>query len=76
MRLRKNFHAVPSTEKTMTNPEITKNISTPTQPNQVKSAAGVLRKAARDYPKLAQRCAEFDEALVADATKIVRNPTM
>jgi hypothetical protein len=34
------------------------------------TASEMLRKAARDYPKLAQRCAEFDEQLVADATKI------
>src|SRR5580658_9114619 len=30
----------------------------------------MLEKAARDYPKLARRCAEFDEQLTADATKV------
>jgi hypothetical protein len=34
------------------------------------TAPEMLRKAARDYPKLARRCAEFDEHLVADATKV------
>jgi hypothetical protein len=29
----------------------------------------MLEKAARDYPQLARRCAEFDEKLTADATK-------
>jgi hypothetical protein len=33
------------------------------------TAADMLRKAAREYPKLARRCAEFDEQLMADATK-------
>jgi hypothetical protein len=33
------------------------------------TAAQMLEKAARDYPKLARRCAEFDEQLTADATK-------
>jgi len=33
------------------------------------TALEMLPKAARDYPKLARRCAEFDEQLVADATK-------
>jgi hypothetical protein len=33
------------------------------------TAAQMLQKAARDYPKLARRCAEFDEQLTADATK-------
>jgi hypothetical protein len=34
------------------------------------TALEMLRKAARDYPKLARRCAEFDEHLMADATKV------
>src|SRR5208282_4869229 len=34
------------------------------------TAADMLRKAAQDYPKLAKRCAEFDEQLLADATKV------
>jgi len=34
------------------------------------TAPEMLRKAARDYPKLARRCAEFDQQLVADATKV------
>jgi len=29
-----------------------------------------LRKAAREYPKLAKRCAEFDDHLMADATRV------
>ena len=33
------------------------------------TALEMLRKAARDYAKLAQRCAQFDEQLMADATK-------
>jgi hypothetical protein len=33
------------------------------------TAAQMLEKAARDYPQLARRCAEFDEQLTADATK-------
>jgi hypothetical protein len=33
------------------------------------TAAEMLRKAARDYPKLAERCARFDEQLMADAAK-------
>ena len=33
------------------------------------TAAEMLRKAAHDYPKLAQRCAQFDEQLMADASK-------
>ena len=33
------------------------------------TAAQMLQKAARDYPKLARRCAQFDEQLTADATK-------
>ena len=33
------------------------------------TAAQMLEKAARDYPKLARRCAQFDEQLTADATK-------
>jgi hypothetical protein len=33
------------------------------------TAVQMLQKAARDYPKLARRCAEFDEQLTADATK-------
>jgi hypothetical protein len=34
------------------------------------TAAEMLQKAARDYPKLAERCAKFDEELMADATKV------
>ena len=30
----------------------------------------MLAKASRDYPKLAERCAKFDEDLTADATKV------
>ena len=33
------------------------------------TAAQMLEKASREYPKFAQRCAAFDEALMADATK-------
>ncbi len=33
------------------------------------TAAQMLEKAAREYPKLARRCAKFDEELTADATK-------
>jgi hypothetical protein len=33
------------------------------------TAAQMLQKAAREYPKLARRCAQFDEQLTADATK-------
>ena len=33
------------------------------------TAPEMLRKAAHDYPKLAQRCVQFDEQLMADATK-------
>ena len=33
------------------------------------TAAGMLAQAARDYPKLARRCVEFDEQLMADATR-------
>ncbi|HEV7926241.1 MAG TPA: DUF5127 domain-containing protein [Verrucomicrobiae bacterium] len=33
------------------------------------TAAQMLEKASREYPKLARRCAEFDEQLTADATK-------
>ncbi|MCX6905480.1 MAG: DUF4965 domain-containing protein [Verrucomicrobia bacterium] len=36
---------------------------------QAASASELLQKAARYYPKLAQRCAEFDATLTADATK-------
>jgi hypothetical protein len=34
------------------------------------TAADMLRKAAQDYPELAKRCAEFDQQLLADATKV------
>ncbi len=34
------------------------------------TADEMLQKAAHDYPKLAQRCAKFDEELTADATKV------
>jgi len=34
------------------------------------TAASMLEKAARDYPKLARRCEKFDQQLTADATKI------
>jgi hypothetical protein len=34
------------------------------------TASEMLSKAARDYPKLAQRCAKFDDELTADATKV------
>jgi hypothetical protein len=33
------------------------------------TAAQMLAKASRDYPRLASQCAEFDEQLTADATK-------
>ncbi|MGA2749315.1 MAG: DUF4965 domain-containing protein [Verrucomicrobiota bacterium] len=33
------------------------------------SAAGMLQKAAREYPQLAKRCAQFDSQLIADATR-------
>ncbi len=33
-------------------------------------AAVLLRKAAADYPSLAKRCAEFDESLTVDLTKL------
>jgi hypothetical protein len=34
------------------------------------TALEMLAKASRDYPKLAERCAKFDEELMADATKV------
>ena len=34
------------------------------------TAPEMLQKAARDYSKLAQRCAQFDEQLMADAAKV------
>jgi hypothetical protein len=34
------------------------------------TAAQMLEKAARDYPEVGPRCAEFDEQLTADATKV------
>jgi hypothetical protein len=34
------------------------------------TAADMLQQAARDYPSLAARCAEFDGALTADATRV------
>jgi hypothetical protein len=34
------------------------------------TAMETLSKASRDYPKLAERCAKFDEYLTADATKV------
>jgi hypothetical protein len=34
------------------------------------TATQMLRKASRDYPELARRCAEFDEKLMADATRL------
>ena len=34
------------------------------------TAAEMLQKASRDYPKLAQHCAKFDADLTADATKV------
>ncbi len=34
------------------------------------TAPEMLRQAARDYPKLAHRCAQFDDQLLADATKV------
>ncbi len=34
------------------------------------NAAEMLQSAARDYPKLAKRCAEFDRQLMADAAKV------
>jgi hypothetical protein len=34
------------------------------------TAAGMLQKASRDYPKLAERCAKFDDELTTDATKV------
>ena len=34
------------------------------------TAAEMLQKASRDYSKLAERCAKFDEDLTADATKV------
>jgi hypothetical protein len=33
------------------------------------TATGMLQKASREYPQLAQRCAKFDADLTADATK-------
>ncbi|SPE58624.1 conserved exported hypothetical protein [Verrucomicrobia bacterium] len=34
------------------------------------TAAEMLQKAAKEYPRLAERCAEFDRALMADATSV------
>jgi hypothetical protein len=34
------------------------------------TAGQMLAKASKDYPSLARRCAEFDEQLMADATKV------
>jgi hypothetical protein len=34
------------------------------------TAEKMLEKAARDYPRLARRCVEFDQQLTADATKV------